>query len=51
MDLESLEQKISSLQDMSVEEVEINYDTYFLTVETVGPSNLISGYSLSLIHI
>ena len=46
MDLESLEQKISSLQDMSVEEVEINYDTYFLTVETVGPSNLISGYSI-----
>ena len=46
MDLESLEQKISSLQDMSVEEVEINYDTYFLTVETVGSSNFISGYSI-----
>lgn len=46
MDLELIKEKVDSLQDMSVEEVEINYDTYFLTVETVGPSNFISGYSI-----
>ena len=46
MDLELIKEKIDSLQDMSVEEIEINYDTYFLTVETIGPSNLISGYSI-----
>lgn len=46
MNFELIKEKVDSLQDMSVKEVEIDYDTYSLTVETVGPSNLISGYSI-----
>lgn len=44
MDLESVEQKIKSLQDNSVEEVTVDYDTYSLEVEALCNGTFITGY-------